>query len=58
MSDRAMRRNPSVDAVLSSLPADAEQQLEVGLHVLRHAFRKKVGKLITALLDGKALLCR
>ena len=53
-----MRRNPSVDAVLSSLPADAEQQLEVGLHVLRHAFRKKVGKLITALLDGKALLCR
>jgi len=31
-----------VDAVLSSLPADAEQQLEVGLHVLRHAFRKKV----------------
>jgi len=34
--------SPGVDAVLSSLPADAEQQLEVGLHVLRHAFRKKV----------------
>jgi len=36
-----------VDAVLSSLPADAEQQLEVGLHVLRHAFRKKVKELET-----------
>jgi len=47
VSDRAMRRNPSVDAVLSSLPADAEQQLEVGLHVLRHAFRKKVKELET-----------
>merc|ERR1711871_871117 len=38
---------PSVDAVLSSLPSDAEQQLEVGLHVLRHAFRKKVKELET-----------
>merc|ERR1711998_340520 len=38
---------PGVDAVLSSLPADAEQQLEVGLHVLRHAFRKKVKELET-----------
>lgn len=37
----------AVDAVLSSLPADAEQQLEVGLHVLRHAFRKKVKELET-----------
>merc|ERR1719506_3678731 len=42
-----MAGNPSVDAVLSSLPADAEQQLEVGLHVLRHAFRKKVKELET-----------
>jgi len=33
--------------VLSSLPQDAEQQLEVGLHVLRHAFRKKVKELET-----------
>jgi len=39
--------NAGVDAVLSSLPADAEQQLEVGLHVLRHAFRKKVKELET-----------
>jgi len=38
---------PGVDAVLASLPADAEQQLEVGLHVLRHAFRKKVKELET-----------
>merc|ERR1711959_712232 len=44
---RKMAGNPSVDAVLSSLPADAEQQLEVGLHVLRHAFRKKVKELET-----------
>merc|ERR1712224_62874 len=43
----SMAGNPSVDAVLSSLPADAEQQLEVGLHVLRHAFRKKVKELET-----------
>lgn len=33
--------------MLSSLPQDAEQQLEVGLHVLRHAFRKKVKELET-----------
>merc|ERR1712054_147355 len=38
---------PSVDAVLSSLPSDAERQLEVGRHVLRHAFRKKVKELET-----------
>merc|ERR1711988_295844 len=36
-----------MDSVLASLPADAEQQLEVGLHVLRHAFRKKVKEIET-----------
>merc|ERR1712166_922254 len=45
--NNTMAGNPSVDAVLSSLPADAEQQLEVGLHVLRHAFRKKGKELET-----------
>merc|ERR1711939_440638 len=49
MGNEAMsgQGGPGVDAVLSSLPADAEQQLEVGLHVLRHAFRKKVKELET-----------